>query len=63
MPLTLKEALASPDKAKWLKVMEKEMESFHTNDVWDLVELANDQKAVGSKWVFKLKIDADGSVE
>ena len=62
-PTTVKEALASPDKAKWMKVMEKKMESLHTNDVWDLVKLPNIQKAVGSKWVFKLKIGADGSVE
>ena len=37
------------------------MESLHYNDVWELVELPKDQKAVGSKWVFKT--DADGSVE
>ena len=62
-PTTLKEALASPDKAKWMKAMEKEMESLYENDVWDLVELPNGQNAVGSKWVFKLKVGADGSVE
>ena len=28
-----------------------------------MVELPKDRKAVGSKWVFKLKTDADGSVE
>ena len=37
--------------------------SLHKNDVWELVELPKDRKAVGSKWVFKLKTDADGSVE
>ena len=62
-PKTLKEALASPDKTKWMKAMEKETESLHTNEVWDLVELPNDQKAVGSKWMFKLKVGGDGSVE
>ena len=39
------------------------MESLHTNDVWDLVKLTKDRKAVGSKWVFKLKVGPDGSVE
>ena len=43
--------------------MEREMESLHCNDVWELVELPKDRKAVGSKWVFKIKTDADGSVE
>ena len=43
--------------------MEREMESLHTHDVWDLVELPRDQKAVGSKWVYKLKMNSVGSVE
>ena len=54
-PKTAKEALSGPDKAKWMTAMEKEMESLHTHDVWDLVELPRDRKAVGSKWVYKLK--------
>ena len=62
-PTTVEEALASTDKEKWLDAMEKEMESLHGNEVWDLVELPKDWKAVGSKWVFKLKVGADGSVE
>ena len=62
-PATVEEALVSPDKAKWLNAMEKEMDSLHANDVWNLVELPEDRKAVGSKWVFKLKVGADGSVE
>ena len=38
-PKTVKEALASPDKAKWMTAMEKEMESLRTHDDRDLVEL------------------------
>ncbi len=62
-PATVEEALASPGRAKWQEAMKMEIESLHTNDVWDLVELPVDRKAVGSKWVFKLKVDANGSVE
>ena len=39
------------------------MESLKANDVWDLVELPSDRAVIGSKWVFKLKTDADGNVE
>ena len=39
------------------------MESLRTHDVWDMVELPRDRKAVGSKWVYKLKMNADGLVE
>ena len=48
---------------KWLDAMENEIGSLHDNNVWELVELPGDQKAVGSKWVFKVKTNADGSIE
>ena len=40
------------DKTKWVNAMEKEMESLHT-EVWEL----------GSKWVFKTKKGANGTIE
>ena len=43
--------------------MENEMKSLEHNDVWDLVELPKDRRAVSSKWVFKIKTDANGHVE
>ena len=62
-PTSMTEALASPDKMKWTEAMETEMESLHKNEVCDLVKLPKDRRAVGSKWVFKLKVGPDGSVE
>ena len=62
-PANLQEALASDDKEKWKEATVKEMESLNTNDVWDLVELPENRKAVGSKWGLKVKTDANGSVE
>ena len=62
-PISLKEALASSNKTKWVDAMEKEIESLHVNEVWDLVELPKERKAVGSKWVFKTKRSANGTVE
>ena len=62
-PLTVKDAFASPDREKWQSAMKKEMESLKDNNVWELVELPKDRKAVGSKWVYKVKTDADSSVE
>ena len=43
--------------------MQKEMDSIHSNDVWDLVELPKSRKPVGCKWVFKKKTKSDGSIE
>lgn len=48
-PRTVKEALSSPQKTKWVKAMKKKMESLKTNEVWNLVELPENRKAVGSK--------------
>ena len=62
-PQTYKDALVSSDGTKWQKAMATEIESLRANDVWDLVELPKDRKTVGSKWVFKLKVAADGSID
>lgn len=43
--------------------MEKEMQSLHQNKVWELVEHPVGRKLIGSKWVFKRKVDANGDVE
>ena len=48
-PTTFEEASTSPERDKWMEAMEKEMASLKANDVYDLVELPKDRKAVGSK--------------
>ena len=62
-PSSVYEAKSSPDKDKWMKAMEKELESLQSNEVWRLVEPPSDRKIIGSKWVFKRKVDANGVVE
>ena len=39
------------------------MASLHKNEAWDLVELPTGRKPIGSKWVFKKKINVEGKVE
>ena len=43
--------------------MEEEVKCMHKNDVWKLFEPPQDRQVIGSKWVFKRKIDSGGSVE
>ena len=43
--------------------MEKEFSSLHKNEVWDLAQLPEGRKALGSKWVFKTKHDTEGNKE
>ena len=55
-PSSVQEAVNSPNKAKWEQAMESEMRSLKENDVWELVNLPENRKVVGSKWVFKVKV-------
>ncbi|CAI7873792.1 unnamed protein product [Closterium sp. NIES-53] len=62
-PATLKEALESSDSEEWKKAMESELKSIEENGTWELVELPEGRKAITSKWLFKIKSDADGKIE
>ncbi|CAI7847580.1 unnamed protein product [Closterium sp. NIES-53] len=62
-PATLKEALESIDAEEWKKAMESELKSTEENGTWELVELPEGRKAITSKWLFKIKSDADGKIE
>ncbi|CAI7770769.1 unnamed protein product [Closterium sp. NIES-54] len=62
-PETLKEALESSDTEEWKKEMEGELKSIEENGTWELVELPEGRKAITSKWLFKIKSNADGKIE
>ncbi|CAI7897485.1 unnamed protein product [Closterium sp. NIES-54] len=62
-PAILKEALESSDAEEWKKAMESELKSIEENGMWELVELPEGRKAITSKWLFKIKSDADGNIE
>jgi hypothetical protein len=46
----------------WRNAMEEEIKSIHQNETWEVTELPKDHKAIGLKWVFKVKRDATGKV-
>ncbi|KAK5784915.1 hypothetical protein PVK06_039456 [Gossypium arboreum] len=58
-PASITEAFKSP---QWTAAAQAEYQALLSNRIWDLVPLPVDQRAVGCKWIFTLKKNADGSV-
>ncbi|XP_070019254.1 uncharacterized protein [Nicotiana sylvestris] len=59
-PSSYEEATINP---AWQVAMTQEFEAFHANNTWDLVPLPAGKKAIGYRWVYKVKHKADGSIE
>jgi hypothetical protein len=62
-PKSFREAMSRPDGELWYQAMVKEMEAHLENGTWELVKLPPNRKAIGSKWVFKIKRNPDGSID
>lgn len=50
-------------KEEWEKSMQEEMTAVEKNHTWELVNLPQRKEASGVKWVYKVKCNADGSVQ
>ncbi|CAI7811321.1 unnamed protein product [Closterium sp. NIES-53] len=61
-PTSMQEALAGPDREKWLVSRDAEYQSLLENGTWDLVVLPEGKKAVQCKWVLRIKTDDKGQV-
>ena len=59
-PTNVEEALENP---KWKAAMQLEYDSIMKNDTWQLVDRPSKRKVIGTKWVWKAKYNADGSLE
>ena len=61
--LTFAEVSSSPDKHLWKEAIVKELSELGKLDTWELATLPADRKCMKHKWVFKRKLQADGTVE
>ena len=50
-------------KPTWVDAMVEEYESIVKNSAWEIVPRSVDKSMVGSRWIYKVKQVADGSVE
>ncbi|CAL2271615.1 unnamed protein product [Prunus armeniaca] len=60
IPNSVTEALENP---KWKEAMNEEMRALQKNVTWELVPLPHGKKTVGCRWIYTMKMKADGSVE
>jgi hypothetical protein len=42
--------------------MHEELHQFTRNDVWSLIPRPHDHNIIGTKWIFKNKLDENGSI-
>ena len=61
-PTSYGEAMVGLNSGKWLGAMKSEIGSMYQNKAWTLVDLPDDWQAIGNKWIFKKKTDADGNI-
>uniref|UniRef100_A0AAV1TQS9 Reverse transcriptase Ty1/copia-type domain-containing protein n=1 Tax=Peronospora matthiolae TaxID=2874970 RepID=A0AAV1TQS9_9STRA len=62
-PSTFEAAVSGPDQVHWRKAIHAELDSMKLRGVFRAAKLPNGQRAIGTKWVFKIKRKADGSIE
>ncbi|KAL0313918.1 UNVERIFIED_CONTAM: Retrovirus-related Pol polyprotein from transposon RE1 [Sesamum angustifolium] len=49
--------------AEWREAMNHELTALENNHTWELTTLPEGKRAIGSKWVYKVKLNPDGTVE
>ena len=49
-------------EVEWIKVMHEELKQFECNRVWILVPRPNHPNVIGTKWIFKNKLNEEGNV-
>jgi hypothetical protein len=65
-PTTYEEAMNSPIRERWIEATKDEWKSLQENETFDLEnddEIPHGIKPIGSRWVYKLKRNIDGSTK
>ncbi|KAI3672760.1 hypothetical protein L6452_38859 [Arctium lappa] len=63
--LSLKEPKKTDDALRdpnWVSAMQEELTEFSRNKVWNLIPRPSDKTVIGTKWVFRNKLDEHGTV-
>lgn len=63
LPDSIEEMKLRDDWPHWRKAVEEELKSLTDNKTWELVDLPDGRRPVDCKWVFKLKLNPDSSIQ
>ena len=61
-PTTFTEAVTGPNQVHWKAAIAAELRSMNDREVFQASHLPTGQRAIDTKWVFKVKRNADGTV-
>lgn len=62
-PISYEQAISGYDKANWLKAINEEFKAHSDNGTWIIVDKPENKKLMSTRWVFKLKTHANGSID
>ena len=62
-PTSVNDAMSRKDGHLWKQAMDSEMKSLLDNQTWELVDLPEGRDTVSCRWIFKSKLNPDGSLE
>ena len=58
-PRNVQEAMS---QTEWKKAMDEEMQALWKNDTWEMGPLPEGKKLIGSRWLYAIKHNSDGSI-
>ena len=59
VPKNIKEAFEDPN---WIISTQEQLSQFERSKVWNLVPRPHDQTVIGTRWVFRHKLDDQGQI-
>ena len=62
-PKAFREAMVGPQSEKWMGAIGAEISALQADETWELMKRIKGTKALHCKWVVKIKLNGDGSVE
>lgn len=61
-PMSHKEAMQSKNSERWKQAEDEEYQAHLDNGTWELVVRLPEMHVIGSRWVFKTKLDENGKI-